>query len=398
MIVHADQQFLQVIEGEKPVVRQLFGRVYQDPRHESIMTLFDGSAPHRLFPEWSLGLNRVVSVARLRLAGYLNPQHRAALVLRSCNDQEITADLLGELQEEQCRAERAGTGFGAKAVGVLDSPSLTSFTASVYQQLTPASSNTREPSNTRELRNPRGKRLLYAALLLLTVFSGLVWHYNVDKTLTKEDCQYIQLLLPGMAKGSAIQLDYQGQVELVQRVQRAIIAASPKMEGIPEGEPREPKQLYLGRKGLCYDRSRVIEKTCIYLGFETRHVSLFAREQGVYPLITLLFHHVPSHAISEILTKKGWMLVDSNAPWLGLDSEHNPVSACQMAAASDVNRPVKWFLPEEKAYDGFYKTPCIYVYGLYSRHGRFYPPYTPYVPDYRLRGLLYNLERIRKKG
>ena len=261
--------------------------------------------------------------------------------------------------------------------------------SSVPQQI--QHSTTPKPKKKRTL----GRRVLWSVVLFMAAFSGLVAHYNVDKTITDEDRYYIQLLLPGIKEGSAQHMTYEEQVVQIQNIQRSILAHSPKMEGIPEGQPREPKQLYLGHKGLCYDRSRVLEKMCIYLGLQTRHVSLFLREPGVNPLKTLFLHHVPSHAISEVHTAKGWMLVDSNDPWLGLDEQKNPISVRQMMDEYDDKHPVRWLTPVMGAPTSFYSMPCLYVYGLYSRHGRFYPPYTSYIPDYRVGGLLYNFEWLR---
>jgi hypothetical protein len=242
------------------------------------------------------------------------------------------------------------------------------------------------PANKR--RNKR--RMLWSTLLFLAAFSGLVAHYNVDKTLTDEDRYYIRLLLPGVEEGIAAHLPYEGQIELLQRSQQAIAARVSTFEPIPEGQPREPKQLYLGRKGQCYDRSRGLEKIFTYLGLPSRHVSLFMREPGVKGIVSVLFHHIPSHAISEVLTAKGWMLVDSNDPWLGLDELHNPISVHQMVSSYETKRPLHWLTPKMGAPNSFYGGSCIYIYGLYSRHGRFFPPYTSYIPDYRVRGLLYN--------
>ena len=221
-------------------------------------------------------------------------------------------------------------------------------------------------------------------------------YFNVDRTLTTDDYHYIQLLLPGVPVGSGRLLPYIRQLALVQRCQAAVRTRAPSFVGLPEGQLREPKQLYLKRQGMCYDRSRVLEKMFLYLGMATRHVALFKREPGVNALRTLLLHHVSSHAISEVLTARGWMIVDSNSPWLGLDQQHNPVSVHQLALRNSRAHPLAWLSPLPAVDIAFYgPRDCIYVYGLYSRHGRFFPPYTSFIPDYRLRGLLYNFKWLR---
>ena len=253
----------------------------------------------------------------------------------------------------------------------------------------------REPTAlpTRFRRGRWQGRAGWSAVVLLAALFSLAAYYSVDPTLTADDRQYIQLLLPGVAEGSARQAPYRAQIALVQRCQRAVEARAPSFLGIPEGLAREPKQLYLRRQGMCYDRSRVLEKMFSYLGLETRHVSLFQPEPNVNALRTLLFHHVPSHAISEVLTAQGWLMVDSNTAWLSLDRQYKPISVHQMADHYRHGKPLRWLMPVPPDDVLFYgPSSCIYIYGLYSRHGRFYPPYTSYIPDYRGRELLYNLE------
>ena len=227
---------------------------------------------------------------------------------------------------------------------------------------------------------------------LLVALTGLVIYCNVDKKLNEEDKRYIRLYLPGVAEGSAIHASYAEQLRLIQLAKQAVADRTRSWMGIPEGQPREPKQLYLGRSGVCYDRSRTLEKIFLYLGFENRHLSMFMREPDVHSYTTLLLHHVPSHAISEVLTSHGWLMVDSNDFWLSLDERGEPVSMNKLQLRYLAGKPVKWKMPVLDIDNMFYNDRCIPIYGLYSRHGRFYPPYIHYIPDYRIRGLLYNFD------
>lgn len=228
------------------------------------------------------------------------------------------------------------------------------------------------------------------ALVALLTLAGLIARYNVDDGLTDDDRFYIRRLLPGVAEGCAPRLPYQAQLALVGRSQRVLRTWVRAYTGIPQGQPREPRQVLLGHAGLCYDRSRVLEKMFTYLGLATRHVALFELEPGINPLKTLLFDRVSSHAVSEVLTRRGWLLVDSNDPWLGLDQHDNPVTVSWITACYAQHRPVRWLRPAPARDAAFYGCSCLYVYGLYSRHGRFFPPYTAYIPDYNVRELLYN--------
>ena len=224
---------------------------------------------------------------------------------------------------------------------------------------------------------------------LITAFLN---YYNISKTVTSEDKYYIRLYLPDLTEGCARRMTYEQQVKVIQHVQAVVGARTNGWLGLPEGAPREPKQLYLERTGMCYDRSRVLEKIYLYLGFETRHLSLFTREAYVHSYTTVLFHHVPSHAISEVLTKRGWLMIDSNDLWVALGPASEPISMHKMQQAFLAEKPIKWLVSPPDRDFGFYNQRCIPIYGLYSRHGRFYPPYTSGIPDFRLRGLFYNFD------
>lgn len=76
------------------------------------------------------------------------------------------------------------------------------------------------------------------------------------------------------------------------------------------------------------------------------------------------------------------MLVDSNRPWLGLANNGKPIDL-QDLAEMDQRKLVG--SPDE-----IFDQPFTWVYGLYSRHGRFYAPYLP-VPDVNWSELAHNL-------
>ncbi len=242
----------------------------------------------------------------------------------------------------------------------------------------------------RQLRFPRRRWRLVG--LFFIVCAALVSHFNVDRTLTDEDRYYIRLYLPNVPEGIARNLSYDDQVKLIEQAQEAVHSRTTGWAGIPEGQAREPKQLYLGRTGMCYDRSRVLEKMFTYLGFTNRHLALFQRQPYEHSYTTILLKHVPSHAISEVKTKKGWLMVDSNDLWTSLDANHQPISMPDFQARYKRGEKIYWAAELPVTTKGFYNSRCIALYGLYSRHGRFYPPYTSGIPDYRVRGLLYNLE------
>lgn len=55
MLLYANGNFLQVLEGESAAVDRTFQRICADPRHEDIVELIRLPVEERDFPQWSMG-------------------------------------------------------------------------------------------------------------------------------------------------------------------------------------------------------------------------------------------------------------------------------------------------------------------------------------------------------
>ena len=53
---------------------------------------------------------------------------------------------------------------------------------------------------------------------------------------------------------------YEDEINFIILVQQSVLRIAPEEKGLPFGQKREPKELYEAKSGLCYDRSRAIEK------------------------------------------------------------------------------------------------------------------------------------------
>ena len=53
-LLHHQGKFVQLIEGQKEVVRQLYGRIREDERHKDIVLLYSESNPVRMFSDWNM--------------------------------------------------------------------------------------------------------------------------------------------------------------------------------------------------------------------------------------------------------------------------------------------------------------------------------------------------------
>jgi hypothetical protein len=205
------------------------------------------------------------------------------------------------------------------------------------------------------------KIFVYSSIIILSSF---LYYTNVPTSLNDEDIEYIKLIFtPENLSNHNDSIE--NEILLIRKIQSRILATVNGSKGIELYHTREPKDLYEKGYGLCYDKSRTIEKTLNFLGYKTRHFSLYKLlEKSKFK--TLTTPGGPSHAITEVLTKQGWMVVDPNINWIGY--EHNNVLSIKDISK---NRPQMCSKHPEQLYcDEF-----IYYYGIYSRHGKAYPPF-----------------------
>ena len=114
------------------------------------------------------------------------------------------------------------------------------------------------------------------------MFGATILHYSrVKNDITEEDEEYLEkiFLEYGVEKRDSYS-SFEEEIETIRSIQQAVLSISPLDEGIPKGQTREPKDLYNGRRGLCYDRSRVIEKALRVVNLPVRHASVFSIDEG----------------------------------------------------------------------------------------------------------------------
>ncbi len=221
--------------------------------------------------------------------------------------------------------------------------------------------------------------------LIACLVSGLVYH-EVDNYLTEEDRNYIPIYLANITPLSK-KRDFQDELTFILQVQSSVLNIASLNKGLPFNKEREPKDVYLAKTGLCYDRSRVIEKILRFSGFETRHIAIYSTMKTGSPIRSILTPGVSSHAVAEVLTKRGWMVVDSNNLWVSIDQDRVPKSIEQIQLGIENSSGISW---NKKPPTFIYEEPFTYIYGLYSRHGKFYPPFN-FIPDVNYRELMQNI-------
>lgn len=59
LLLFADDNFIQVLEGDKEAVETVFASIERDSRHRGVTVLVREDAAHRDFPDWAMGFERV---------------------------------------------------------------------------------------------------------------------------------------------------------------------------------------------------------------------------------------------------------------------------------------------------------------------------------------------------
>lgn len=234
-------------------------------------------------------------------------------------------------------------------------------------------------------RTERTRRWRAAFVFLLLLGLGLIAVLvtnDVSTALTQSDRDTAERMLRETGHGEFIGMTppetFNEQVNTILAVQDAVLSTAPENKGIPFDRPRELSDLYAARSGLCFDRSRAIDKILKHLGFEVRHAAIYSTKSTGNRIASLLTPKTPSHAVTEVKTARGWLVVDPNRRWISLTAEGRPVD---LETLQDMDASAQSWDPRvTKRAGGIFRGPFTYVIGLYSRHGRFYPPYNP-VPD-----------------
>jgi len=122
---------------------------------------------------------------------------------------------------------------------------------------------------------------------------------------------------------------------------------------------------------MCYDISRAAEEIFYYLGFEVRHVSVYKNTHN--NRIKTLLSRGSSHALLEIKSEKGWLAIDPHMGIVYTDAHNNPIATEEILKS-------KQSINEQRRIHQIFQDNYVIVCGLYSRHGKFYKPFTP-LPD-----------------
>ena len=152
--------------------------------------------------------------------------------------------------------------------------------------------------------------------------------------------------------------------------------------GIPKGKPREPQDLVRFRTGKCYDWCRTAYKFFKFHDIPVRYVSLYGINDNLF---NLLKPGIASHCGLEIELDEQWVYVDPFYNWIAQDAHGHYLGVHDLLSRE--SGIIFQSIPEELK--AIVDQNAIAIYGLYSRHGRFYPPYSV-IPDFSYNELKLN--------
>ncbi|MBI5370459.1 MAG: hypothetical protein HZA79_00385 [Sphingobacteriales bacterium] len=253
------------------------------------------------------------------------------------------------------------------------------------------------------------KKLIRYVLIPVVSLIVLLFAFSASPEISKEDKTYIRAFLDEWKftdSSGSIHQSFETEMEFISRLQDSVIR-SVRHSFNAYSDLGDIKYYFETRKGLCYDRAAMMEKFLMYFGFKIRHIYLYFNLENKPLGVTDFFRsNLSSHAMLEVKTQKGWMVMGTNSNWLGWQSDGQPLTIfavrrklreggiqLKKTGALGMGKPFFVDLPDP----GKFKI----VYGIYSRHGQFMVSRpvesslravglrSPF-PDYNLRMLLSN--------
>ena len=72
LLLYNNGTFIQVIEGERSIIEDLFKKLEQDARHNTIVVLLKEKIEKRSFPNWSMGYVKISSKQAAKIPGLID--------------------------------------------------------------------------------------------------------------------------------------------------------------------------------------------------------------------------------------------------------------------------------------------------------------------------------------
>jgi len=215
---------------------------------------------------------------------------------------------------------------------------------------------------------PTRRKRLYIYGLALIVGMSFFLLSNVPTEVTIEDKRALPVILKGAYNNGskATSMSFNEQIQTIKDIFSVIrqYGSSTPFRHYPPGKTREPSDFLNAPSLVCHTITRSLEKALVHRGFEIRHIFVLeTKGEGIWSVFK---SNIESHAIVEVKTERGW---------LALDPHFNQIYFSGQVTYG-VDQIDQLHLPKHP----IFKKRHLIVYGLYSRHGKQYPPFIR-IPD-----------------
>ncbi|MEP6465710.1 MAG: BLUF domain-containing protein [Parafilimonas sp.] len=86
ILLYHQGSIIQVLEGDKEIVTNLYLKIKEDERHKNVLRMVDGMCAERNFPDWSMAFKTVTDSEWNEYSGYMGLNSSALLsILKKTN-------------------------------------------------------------------------------------------------------------------------------------------------------------------------------------------------------------------------------------------------------------------------------------------------------------------------
>jgi hypothetical protein len=101
MLLYKDGNFIQILEGQKDVVENLYARISRDPRHHDMIILDQGVTSARQFRDWSMGFRDLSDLDLHALPGFSQFMNKPVTIEPFRNDPTACHELLNFFKDSR---------------------------------------------------------------------------------------------------------------------------------------------------------------------------------------------------------------------------------------------------------------------------------------------------------
>jgi hypothetical protein len=100
LLIYSKREFMQLLEGNKEDIFELYNTIVKDERHQQVKLLWDGEIEDRSFKDWSMAFLNIDDIEQDKLDGYSRFLQQGLASLHLTGNQSIGRRLLIDLRDE----------------------------------------------------------------------------------------------------------------------------------------------------------------------------------------------------------------------------------------------------------------------------------------------------------